>query len=71
VKNQRKALDPQAILEHAKVVGAIRIFFVINQSIRLTSYIGTCKGCLIDQDIFFEKSVDLDSPTMLEHAKVV
>ena len=38
---------------------------------RLTAYIGTCKGCLSDQDIPPEKSEALDSPTMLEHAKVI
>ena len=37
----------------------------------LTHYIGTCKGCLSDQDIPPEKSEALDSPTMLKHAKVV
>jgi len=37
----------------------------------LTCYIGTCKGCLSDQDIFSEKSEALDSQPMLEHAKVV
>jgi hypothetical protein len=37
----------------------------------LTSYIGTCKGCLSDQDISPKKSKALDSHTMLEHAKVV
>ena len=37
----------------------------------LTSYVGTCKGCLSFQDIFFEKSEALDSHTMWEHAKVV
>ena len=37
----------------------------------LTFYVGTCKGCLSDQDIPPETSEALDSPTMLEHAKVV
>ena len=37
----------------------------------LTPYIGTCKGCLSDQDIPPGKSEALDSLTMLEHAKVV
>ena len=37
----------------------------------LTPYVGTCKGCLSDQDIPPEKSEALDSPSMLEHAKVV
>jgi hypothetical protein len=37
----------------------------------LTNYIGTCKGCLSDQNILPEKSEALDSPAMLEHAKVV
>jgi len=37
----------------------------------LTSYVGTCKGCLSDQNITSEKSEALDSPTILEHAKVV
>jgi hypothetical protein len=38
---------------------------------RLTAYVGTCKGCLSDQDIPTEKSEALDSHPMLEHAKVV
>jgi len=38
---------------------------------RLTRYVGTCKGCLSDQDILPEKSEALDSQPMLEHAKVV
>ena len=37
----------------------------------LTAYVGTCKDCLSDQDISFEKSEALNSHTMLEHAKVV
>jgi len=37
----------------------------------LTDYVGTCKGCLSDQDIPSEKSQALDSHAMLEHAKVV
>ena len=37
----------------------------------LTSYVRTCKCCLSDQDIPPEKSETLDSPTMLEHTKVV
>jgi len=37
----------------------------------LTGYIGTCKGCLSDQDIPPEKSEALDSHAMLEHKKVV
>ena len=36
----------------------------------LTHYVGTCKGCLSDQDIPPEKSEALDSPSMLEHAKI-
>jgi hypothetical protein len=38
---------------------------------RLTSYVGTCKDCLSDQDIPTEKSEALDSHTMLEYAKIV
>ena len=38
---------------------------------RLTPYGGTCKGCLSDQDISLEKSEALDSPTMVEHPKIV
>jgi hypothetical protein len=41
------------------------------RSTRLTTYIGTCKDCLSDQDIPTEKSEALDSHAMLEHAKVV
>ena len=37
----------------------------------LTNYSGTCKGCLSDQNIPPEKSEPLDSPTMVEYAKVV
>ena len=37
----------------------------------LTCYIGTCKGCLSDQDIFSEKSEVLDSHAIMEHVKVV
>ena len=37
----------------------------------LTFYVGTCKGCLSNQDISSEKSEALDSQTMLEHANVV
>ena len=37
----------------------------------LTSYIGTCKGCLSDQDILSEKSGALDLHTILKHANVV
>jgi Fe-S cluster biogenesis protein NfuA len=37
----------------------------------LTAYIGTCKGCLSDQDILTENSEALDSHPMLEHAKVI
>jgi len=36
----------------------------------LTSYVGTCKDQLSDQNIFFEKSEALDSHPMLEHAKI-
>ena len=34
--------------------------------IGLTSYVGTCKGCLSEQDIFSEKSEALNSPPMLD-----
>ena len=37
----------------------------------LTAYVGTCKGCLSNQDISSEKSEALDSQSMLEHANVV
>jgi hypothetical protein len=37
----------------------------------LTSYIGACKGHLINQDIPLEKSEALDSPAILEHVKVI
>ena len=37
----------------------------------LTCYVGTCKGCLSDQDIFSEKSEALDSHAIVEHVKVV
>ena len=37
----------------------------------LTIFVGTCKGCLSDQGIPHEKSEALDSPSMLEHAKIV
>ena len=66
-----EALDSPTMLEHAK-----RLFEWSKHSsweIRgtgLTHYSGTCKGCLSDQDIPPEKSEALDSPTMLEHAKV-
>ena len=36
----------------------------------LTIYVGTCKGCLSDQDIPPEKSEALDSLPMLEHANI-
>ena len=41
------------------------------RSTELTVYVGTCKGCLSDQDIPPEKSEALHSPSMLGHAKVV
>jgi len=37
----------------------------------LTSYVGPCKGDLSNQNIPFEKSEALDSPSMLVHAKVI
>jgi len=37
----------------------------------LTSYVGTRKSCLSDQNIPPEKSVALDSQPTLEYAKVV
>jgi len=37
----------------------------------LTSYVGTCKGHLTDQNILSEKSEALHSHAMLEHAKVI
>ena len=111
-------LDLLAILEHTKVVWAIRTFFLRNwrhwthslywnrwrlfeqsehplwgirerhwshklcfehakvfeqseyslwEKIRLTSYVAVWKDCLIDQNIPFEKLVDLDSPTMFKY----
>jgi len=41
------------------------------RGIALTSYIGTCKGHLTDQNIFSEQSEALHSLPMLEHAKVI
>ena len=92
-----EALDSPPMLEHAKVVWAIRTSLLRNQrhwthilcwymqrlfeqsghlfwQIRgtgLTHYVGTCKGCLSNQDISSEKSEALDSHPMLEHTKVV
>jgi len=40
-------------------------------STALTSYIGTCKGHLTDQNILLEKSEALHSLAILEHAKVI
>jgi len=37
----------------------------------LTSYVGTCKGNLTDQNILSEKSEALHSQAMLEHAKFI
>ena len=37
----------------------------------LTSYVGTCKGCLSDQNTPPEKSEALDSHPMLEHTKII
>ena len=37
----------------------------------LTSYVRRCQGHLTDENISFEKSEALDSPPMLEHAKVI
>jgi len=37
----------------------------------LTSYVGTCKNYLTDQNILSEKSETLHSLSMLEHAKVI
>ena len=37
----------------------------------LTVYVGACKSCLCDQDIPSRKSKALDSPPMLEHAKII
>jgi len=45
-------------------------FFWEIRGTRLTSYVGTCKGWLSDQNISSEKSEALDSQPMLEHAKV-
>jgi len=36
-----------------------------------THCVGTCKGCLSDQNILPEKSEALDPPPMLEHTRVV
>jgi len=37
----------------------------------LTTYVGTCKGHLTDQNILLKKSEALHSHTMLEHAKII
>jgi len=58
------------MLEHAKVNWSEHPFWEIRGT-ALTFYIGTCKGHLTDQNIFPEKSEALNSPTMLEHAKVI
>ena len=60
-------LDPPTMMKHAKVVWVIRTSPWEIRGTRLTSYGGTCKGCLSDQDIPSEKSQALDSQPMLEH----
>jgi len=37
----------------------------------LTTYVGTCKNCLSDQNTSSKKSETLDSHSMLEHVKIV
>jgi len=66
-----EALYSQAMLEHTKVVWMIRTSLLRNQRHWTHSLIGTCKGCLSDQDILPKKSEALDSHPMLGHAKVV
>ena len=92
-----EALDSQTMLEHAKVVWAMRTSLLRNQrhwahilcwSMQMlfeqwgylfweirgtgpTCYVGTCKGCLSNENIFSEKSEVLNLQTMLEHAKIV
>ena len=65
VRNQREALVSQAMFEHAKVFEQSE--YSLWEKIRLTSYVAVWKDCLIDQNIPFEKLVDLDSPTMFKY----
>jgi hypothetical protein len=53
------------------VTQILKILIKRVSEIRLTNCITTCKSCLSDQDISSEKSEVLDSPPVLEHAKVV
>jgi len=66
-----EALYSQAMLEHTKVVWMIRTSLLRNQRHWTHILIGTCKGCLSDQNILPKKSEALDSHPMLGHAKVV
>jgi len=63
-----ETLNSQPILEHAKVVWAIRTFLLRYE---LTSYVRMCKVCLSNQQICSEKWDTLDSQAMLEHEKVI
>ena len=66
-----EALDSPSMLEHAKVVERSGHPSWEIRGTGLTSYVGTCKGHLTNQDIPPEKSEALHSHTMLEHAKVI
>ena len=66
-----EALDSHPMLEHAKFVEQSGHLFWEIRGTRLTSYVGTCKCCLSNQDIFSEKPEALDSHSMLEHANIV
>ena len=65
-----EALDLHPILEHAKIIWAIRHFFWEIRT-RLTNYVRTCKDCLSNQNILSKNSAALDLHPILEHAKII
>jgi hypothetical protein len=64
--DKSEALDSLSMLAHAKVIGLIRTFLLINQRHWTHLLVGPCKGDWTDQNIPPDKSETLDSPSMLK-----